>query len=305
MVRISQGKIRLEDRIIDLSKFEVRKKVSERDLETYYASFLDHIDEARDYFEDENAFDKAVSDAAGAKKPKLVAREPKYPFMYPFRILSTALDILRPSKRRLNDDYFTEGHCITDIPGKRSLESDTQAKPVDMELRRDIVEKFKQYPGYEGIIEIPNDRTAHQTKSTTFHEALHYIINRYQAETGRRFVKTFARGELSPVEKYQAEHNLHERAVEILTDKLLVHDPEAQFETRWLHHSMENRFNDVANMVSAMSTMLTIGFTAFGAPYLLPLALVPGRVRDYAINRHKQSKKGEMLKPVEYPKFKI
>ncbi|MGV8130769.1 MAG: hypothetical protein ACP5N7_01550, partial [Candidatus Pacearchaeota archaeon] len=157
----------------------------------------------------------------------------------------------------------------------------------------------------EGIIEIPNDRTVPQTKSTTFHEALHYVINRYHAETGRSFVKNFIKEELPPLERYQAEYALHEKAVEILTDKLLVHDQDAQFETRWLHHSMENRFNDVANMVSAMSTMLTIGFTAFGAPYLLPLALVPGRVRDYAINRHKQSKKGEMLKPVEYPKFKI
>lgn len=175
---------------------------------------------------------------------------------------------------------------------------------MDEKLREDISEKFKQYPNYEGILEIPNDRTQPETKSTTFHEALHYAIIRYHAETGRNFVNAFIKEELSQLEKYQAEQAIHERAVEILIDKLLTHDPDAQFENRWLHYSLNDGFRYLIGTASAIATGVLIG-TSIGHPFLLPVAFVPGRIRDYVIERHKKSERDEILKPVEYPSFKI
>jgi hypothetical protein len=304
MIRISQGKIRLENKVIDLSQFEVRPKVTEEDLEKYYDSFVNHAGEIGDYFEDRGAFDKAMSDATKDKRPKLVVRETKYPFMWGFRTSFMPFDFLKPSTRRLHDDYFMVAHCITKIPSKKKIQEGEVQKPLDEKLRDDISEKFKQYPEYEGIIEIPNDRTQPETKSTTFHESLHYLIIRYQAETGRDFINAFIREDLAPLEKYQAESIIHERAVEILTDKLLAHDPDAQFENRWLHYSLNDGFRHLTMGVSAIATGVLIG-TSISHPYLLPFALVPNRIRDYANIKHKKSKREELLKPIEYPQFKI
>ncbi len=302
MISISQGRIRLENRILDLTTFQVRPKATERDLETYYDDFIVHAEEIRDYFEDKRAFDRALRDASEEKRPKFVSRNPKYPFMWAFRTTFMPFDFLRPSKRRLHDEYFIVAHCITAIPGKTKFKEGE--RPLDERLREDITEKFEQYPGYEGIIEIPNDKTIPETKSTTFHESLHYLIIRYQAETGRNFVNAFIREDLSQLEKYQAECAIHERAVEILTDKLLMHDPDAQFENRWLHYSLNDEFRYLVGGVSAIATGILLA-TSISHPYLLPLTLVPRRIEDYAVNKHKNSKREEVLKPVEYPLFKI
>ena len=303
-MKISQGKIRLENKIIDLSTLQVRPKITEQDLERNYDSFIAHVQEIGDYFEDTSAFERAISDATGEKRPKLVARDTKYPFMWAFRTSFMPFDFLRPSTRRLHDDYFMVAHCITRIPSKVKTKEGEKEKPLDEKLREDISEKFKQCPEYEGIIEIPNDRTQPETKSTTFHEALHYAIIRYHAETGRNFVNAFIREDLPQLEKYQAEQAIHERAVEILTDKLLTHDPDAQFENRWLHYSLNDGFRHLVGGASAIATGILLG-TSISHPYLLPVAFVPGRIRDYAVNKHKKSKREEILKPIEYPEFKI
>ncbi len=302
-MKISRSKIRLENKVIDLSTFQVRPKITEEDLERNYDSFISHIQEVGDYFEDASAFDRAVDDAANDKRPKLVARETKYPFMGGFRTSLMPFDFLRPSERRLHDNYFMVAHCITRVPSKKEKTQEGD-KPLDEKLRVDIAEKFKQYPDYEGLLEIPNDRTQAETKSTTFHEALHYVIIRYHAETGRNFVNAFIKEDLPQLEKYQAEHAIHERAVEILTDKLLTHDQDAQFENRWLHCSLNDGFRPLVGGVSAIATGILLG-TSISHPYLLPVAFVPGRIRDYAVERHKKSKREEVLKSVEYPKFKI
>ena len=299
---MSQGKIRLEKKVIDLSRFEIRSRIINSDVERYYSEFIEHAEEIGDYFEDRYAFDVVLRDASKEKRPKLVPRNPKYPFMWAFRASFMPFDFLRPSTRRLHDKYFMTAHCITAIPIK--TKSKEGEKPLDERLREDITEKFKQYPEYEGIIEIPNDRTQAETKSTTFHESLHYVIMRYRAKTGRNFVNTFIREDLSQLEKYQTEQAIHERAVEILTDKLLVHDPDAQFENRWLHYSLDDNLRILTIGSSAIATGLLLGYS-ITQPYLLPLALVPGRIKDYAIKKHKKSKRVEILKPIEYPKFKI
>ncbi len=302
MINISPGKIRLEDKIIDLSALQVRPKVTEQDLEGYYNSFIAHVQEIRDYFEDTSAFERAVNDAACDKKPKLVARETRYPFLWGFKASFMPFNFLNPSARRLHDDYFMVARCITSIPKK--TKSTEEAKPLDETLCGDITKKFKQYPGYEGIIEIPNNRTSYQTKSTTFHESIHYLIARYQAETGRNFAEKVMKEDSSQLERYQMEHLIHERAVEILTDKLLTHDPDAQFEGRWLAYSLDDGFGQLTRGISALATGLLGGFSTT-RPHLLPLVLVPGRIKDYVLEKHKKSKRDELSKPVEYPKFKI
>lgn len=299
MISISQGKIRLENKIIDTTNFEVRPKASEKDLEVYYDSLISHAEEAGDYFEDKTAFDTTLREASEEKRPKLIARETKYPFLWWLRTSFMPFDFLKPSKRRLHDKYFIVAHCTTLIPTKTEPGKE---KPLDDMLREDISEKFKKYPGYEGIIEIPNDRTPPQTKSTTFHESLHYLLMRYQAGTGRNFVKAFIKKPIQQIEKYQVENMLHERCVEMLTDKLLTHDSDAQFENRWLYYS--NKFTIFAMGTSALATGVLLAYS-INKPYLLPIALVPSKIRDYALEKHKKSKKEEILKPVKYPKFKI
>ena len=309
MIKISREKIKLEDKLIDLSSFEIRPKVTEQDLERYYDSFIEHTSEIRDYFENQELFDKAVIEASKEKRPRLVSREPKYPFMWIFRSAFLPFDFLNPEKRRLHNEYFMGAHCITCIQRKRDEvnkeENDQKEKRLDERLGEEIREKFNQYPGYEGIIEIPNDNNQSQTKSTTFHEALHYLIFRYQAETERSFVKNFVKEELTPLKKYRAEYIIHERIVEILTDKLLSHDPDAQFEARWTEYSVFNEaYRPLIGLPSAVAAGLLI-VASIDRPYLAPLVLVPGRIREYAYHKYKQSKKEKLSKPREYPSLKI
>lgn len=306
MIKISQGKIRLEDRIIDISALEVRPKTTENDLKGHYGSFIEHAEEIGGYFEDRSAFDRALKDSAENKSPKLIPREPKYPSM--LRLFNPSFmpfGYLNPSNRRL-EDYFIAAHCITAIPRKNKSNAEEQTeKPLDGQLREDITKKFKQFPGYEGIIEIPDDRNSAATKATTFHEALHYLIARYQSETDRNFVNVFVKEELPRIERYQAEHLIHERAVEILTDRLLVHDKDALFEARWSFYSLANEgFRMAITIPTAIATGVLLA-SSLSNPYLLPLAFIPGRIREMALERYRQSKKEELVKPIEYPKFKI
>lgn len=306
MIKFSKSKIKLENSVIDLSKFEVRPKITEVDLERHYDSFIEHAEEIGDYFEDRSAFDKALKDASGEKRPKLIARELKYPFMWAFRTSFSPFAFLNPSERRLHDDYFMVASCTAKIPRRqKSGQAEVGEKPLDAMFGEDIVKKFGQYQGYEGIIEISDDRTQPETKSTTFHESLHYLILRYQAETGRDFVSSFTNGNLSQLERYQAENLLHERSVEILTDRLLTHDEDALLENRWSSYSITNQgFRAGITTPLAITTGLLLA-SSISNPYLLPLVVVPGRIRDFALEKYKNSKREELTKPVEYPKFKI
>ncbi len=303
MIRFSQGKLILEKRVIDLSTFEVRPKITEQDLERDYDSFILRVREVGDYFEDASSFDRAIIDAADEKRPKLIARETRYPFLWAFRTKFMPFDFLRPSTRRLHDNYFMVAHCMSNIP--RKTEPEDREKPLDEKLRGDITEKFKRYPGYEGIIEIPNDETQAKAKANLFHEATHYILGRYLAETGRSFVKTFIREDLPQLEKYQAEHAMQEHAVDMLSDKLLVHDSEALFEARWPSYCLYDiGFTATVRSISALATALLLGCSV-SCPYLLPLAIIPVTTGNLALKKHKETKKEEILTPFEYPRFKI
>ncbi|MDP3882278.1 MAG: hypothetical protein Q8Q31_05365 [Nanoarchaeota archaeon] len=304
MVRISNGKIRLEDKIIDLTEFQVRNKTTEQDLERHYDSFIGHAPEIRDYFEEREAFNEVLDNAARGKRPKLIARETKYPFLWAFRSGYRPLLFLKPSERRLNDDYFMTPHCITAVPIRKQPTMIVQEdrEPVDEALREDIRKKFEKYPGYEGILEIPDDRSQPLTKAIVFHEGLHYLIARYQAYTGRKFLDITKKHNFSGTEIYQAEHAIHEKVVEIFTDQLLNHDPDAQFEERWSFYDSSNGISHSIRLSSAIGVGMLLG-SSLSQPSLLPLALIPGRIRDYALMKYKQSKRKELLSFKGKPEF--
>jgi hypothetical protein len=304
-MKISNGKIRLKNKVIDLSSLEIRQKSTEKDLENYYNSFISRVPEIEGYFQDTFSFNKAVEEASQTKRPKLVARETKYPFLWGSRSQFSPFSFFEPATRRLNDDYFTTAQCIVSMPLDKKTVTGQIEKPLDELLRADISEKFKKYVGYEGILEIPNDRNIAATKALTFHEALHYVIIRYLGKTGRSFANTFGGQNLSPLEKYQLENIAHERSVEILTDKLLSHDSDAQFENRWTHYSQNDNVINFANLSSALATGILGGTLLVSNPYLLPLAILPSRIKDYALKEYRNSKKQKVLTPISYPEFKI
>ena len=136
MITLSQGKIRLENKVLDLATFQFRPKATEQDLEAYYGDFINHAEEIGDYFEDRTAFDRALKNASEEKRPKFVPRNPKYPFMWGFRTKFMPFDFLRPSERGLHDKYFMAAHCITSISIK--TKPGEGEKPLDERLREDI-----------------------------------------------------------------------------------------------------------------------------------------------------------------------
>jgi hypothetical protein len=297
MLRYSRGKIRLADHIIDLSTYTLRRKVTDADLETNYTHFIKDAAGIADCFKDRDAFEVALGEAAGPKKPRLIARELRYPFFLDLRESFRPTAFLQPEKRRLQDKYFIAPHCIVNI--QRGEHRTADGSSLESALRQDILEKFKQHPCYEGIIEIPDDATPAATKMMTYHESLHYLIFRYQAGTGRRFVDVLTSGDLSALQVYRAEHVLHEAAVEGLTDRMLNTDPDAQLEGRWLQFSALNGFLDTANLASALGTAIIAG-CSFHNPMLVPAIPIPHLLLANLRERYKQSKRKELLQPREW-----
>jgi len=301
MISMSNNKIRLEKIVIDLSELQIRKKTTNEDLERHYDSFIEHTNEIADYFEDKTLFEKCVNDAAKEKRPKLIARDPKYPFLWFFRSAYMPFDFLEPQKRRLRDEYFMVAKCITAIPTKKS----TGGRHIDGKLREDIHEKFKQYPGYECIIQIPNDTTQAQTKESTFHESTHYLVLRYLVEKETNLSEKFIKKEASTTDKYIGEHILQERLTEIMTDKMLSHDKDALFERRWTFYSLHRGGLKPLIMTASALAIGALAGSSITNPYLIPTIFIPGRIRDYAMKKYRERKKEELTKPVEYPEFKI
>jgi len=297
MIKYSRGKIRLENKILDLSNFDYRHKITEQDLNNYYDCFINHAEEISEHFEDKFAFEKSLNDASNEKRPKLIAREPKYPSFFNLNDFNL-FNYFKPS-RRLNDNYFYIPHCMVSIPSKVKYDEELGAG-----LRKDIREKFNHFQDYEGIIEIPNDYNPLKTKTVLFHESLHYLIARYQAETRRQFIDQCYENDFSSEEKYEAEAYLNETVVEFLTDKLLIHDSDAQYETRWSSYEINSAHNIYVKMFSGMATALLFGFS-FHEPLLFPTIIIPGRIKNYLINKHKNSMKEKIMQPMDYSEIRI
>lgn len=288
-----------DNKVLDLGRLEVRPRVSEKDLEKQYDEFVSRLGTINDSFENQDAFKKACEEAAGEKRPKLIPRTPRYSGLFGLVQLDP-FGFMNPEKRRLNDRYFVAGHCMVRVNGKATeLEKKAIVNP---KFQKDLEGRFTQYPGYEGIIEVPNDRTLPETKAVTFHEGLHYIIARYQASTGRRFVDG---SNLPDRDMVIGEQILNERVVEILTDRLLTHDQDALFESRWPRYSIGSGVNPGFMLASGISTGGIIFASVVISPYLLPLVVVPKVVAAVVKQKHKESKREELLQPVEYPKLKI
>ncbi len=296
----SRDTIGLENKVIDLARLEIRPRVSEEDLEKQYDEFIERLETIKDYFEEQDAFKQAREEALREKRPKLIPRNPRYPSLFNLSQLESNFGFLHPEKRRHNDKYFTAGRCMVNLKDKATeLERENFVNP---KFQQDLKDKFAQYPGYEGIIEIQNNKTLSEVKSITFHESLHYVIFRYLANTGRRFAVN--EKDLSDRDKYICEHMLHERAVVILTDKLLAYDQNALFESRWLYYRMDAVNQGI--MAAWGLSMISLGFIAGSvSPYLFSLIFIPGRIEAIARQKYKESKREEVLKPLEHPKFKI
>ncbi|MFH1210645.1 MAG: hypothetical protein V1645_01895 [archaeon] len=304
MVSISDGKIRLEKIVIDLSEFKIRRKTTEEDLERHYDSFIEHLGEIKHHFEDKKIFEKCTKDVASEKKPKLISREVKYPFLWFFRNVDKTHDYLNPEKRRLNDRYFTAPQC-TVCMSTGVTKSEKKGVSLDERLKEDIEQKFLQYLGYEGIIEIPNDMNQAETKESTFHESVHYFILRYVKERKTDFVNIFVKKDISELDWYNAHHIIQENITEILSDEMLVHDKDALFEGRWLNYlTQRGRLRQIIMGASAFA-MGILTAASITRPYLMPTILLPGRIRDYSLKKYKESKREELIKPVNYPEFKI
>ena len=86
-------------------------------------------------------------------------------------------------------------------------------------------------------------------------------------------------------------------------------DKDALFEHRWLEATAFNmdyyNFKQAGYLLSGIPAGAAIAAGFFAHPALFPLVLIPGRARDYVFKKHKESKKEQFLKPIEYPKFKI
>ncbi len=287
-ISVVDGKIFLEDRIVDVSTYAVYHKAKESDLERYYDEFINHVNEIHDYFEDTNAFEKTLNEISCNKRPKLVSRDKKRPFWFPFSF--SYLMPLNP-KNRNYDNYFIASCCTTKT-SKKLINSEHPKSSLD--------DKFSQYPDYEGILEIINDELPCIVKGSVFHEALHYLIFKYQEETGRRFTD----GKVPENVRYNLEQSMHEAAVVMLEDKLLQHDKEALFEKRWLTYRLDSLFVNAISALSSMSIGILFGLS-FANPYLLLGVIIPGRISDFCLFKYKESFKKELIKPREYPNFKI
>ena len=306
-MRYSNRKILLKHEVIDLANFEVRPKATDFDLERYYDEFTNHAPEIRDYFEEQNAFQTALDDISGRKRPLLIARDHNAPFLWTLRSSYSSAIFGDPKKRRLHPEHFVVAHCIVNIPhskkGKEIEVADGQT--TDYPIRQDITELFEKHPRYEGIIEVGNDDSQPATKATTFHESLHYLIMQYQARTGRRFVDTIASKFESDEDKRITEDIMHERAVEILTDKLLTHDSDAQFENRYQVHKLVTKKRYLIEAASIVPLGPLAIYLYQANPYLLPTLLIPGRLRDYYFLKEKEKLRESLLQQIDYPKFKI
>ncbi len=288
-----RGKIKLEDKIINIKEFTIYPKTKDSDLETLYDEFISYTPEIREYFAETNAFDKIIEEIKGEKRPKLIAREPtRIPISHYLNPSSPFKDLLYPDKKKYSDKYFFNAHCIINFMSaeQREIEMKNEEKN-DKDIF--FCEKFKNYPNYNCIIEIPNDEDRNKTKRLLFHEGIHYLNHRYRIDTKRSIGKFTNQSDL---EKYRTEHALDEFIVEAFEDFLLRHDKDALFESRYdqyIRHS-SGGIENLPNFASAIATAAPF-FFAFSKPYLLPLVFVPGRIKDYWIKKRKEKIKPRLL----------
>ncbi len=262
------GVIGLENKVIDLSKREIRPKVTEQELEIYYEECIRKFSTYSEYFEDQKAFKKTINDSLN-NKPRLLAREPKYPGLFSFWYWLSPRDEFWQESKKLREKYFFAG----------------------------------RYSFAEKRIEIPNDRTKGETKATTYHETLHHIILGYCFESNRLITKDDA--DYSKIKRNVAEFWTHEGLVNYFTDLLLEDDKEALFYERWLSYKLKNQHIFFLSITpAALATGFLLG-EGISNPELLPLTIVPYIISSYVYDKYKNSKKEKLTEKVERTKFKI
>ena len=120
MIQITKKKILLKNTVIDYGSFHIRKKTKNSQLESLYDEFLEHAYKVEENFKDKQQFYKSLEEIADEKRPLLIARDIKVPFLSTFRKGFRDNRLINPLKKRLNDKYFSISHIIyrPENPGK-------------------------------------------------------------------------------------------------------------------------------------------------------------------------------------------
>jgi hypothetical protein len=291
-MRFEFGHIVLEKRVIDLARMQIRPKVVDSEIDNLYDQFISDAYKLRNNFADTSAFDLSLNQAAKEKRPKIIAREVRYP---PFWKKQDSEIFQRPEKRKLEDVYFFTPSCIINIP-KKIQEQKVDTRPeLDQRFRDEIGKKFENFPEYEGIIEIPNISSRLEIKPYLYHEAVHYIIARYEVNSGRVAGQEVLESIKDNSERYIVKRVLNESFTIALTDKVLQDDKAALFESRWFYYNFKN--GNLARLIGLCSAFAAGGIfgSSIVSPELLLIAPAPYFLASYGKKMLKKCTKDRIL----------
>ena len=297
----SHGLIGLEDKVIDLSRFQIRPKVTEQDIRKHYEDCIDNIDSISEYFSDQEAF-KRAKESVLVEMPKFAPRDPKYPSINPFNIKARReyhkefLSIFDPNASKIREKYFVAACLQIKIP----LGGNSPFPKLYNALVKSNHEKTPK-KSLEAVMCMPNDRTMEETKASTIHETLHYFIVSYQAESGRLLTQDDKFKDINM--RRMVEKFAQENVVEYLNDLLLEHDKEVLFQHRWTRYEVYSSTPTLIKLLSFPSYfLLGLGFSFNN---LLPIAPIPLLLSSAIYHMHKKSKKSEFTQPFKRAQFKI
>ncbi len=294
------GRIGLEKLVIDLSRAQVRRRATEADLEKYYAECIKKASQHPEYFANQEAFQRTIDDVLAAKKAKLVAKGPNYVPLWNIKAQKGEIDqfLNNLGNDSSTSKYFYGARIHISWPlGEGSV----FAQLVDKGDPNISVTKVEQW----ATMEVPNDRTLAETKTSTIHETLHWLITYYQILSGRLMISRAKMDELgTKKDQRRAHYFAQEGAIEYLTEVLLEDDKETLLEHRWSRYNRRAAWKKVAEFAVPIATGSLLGLSITN-PVLTPLIFAPAAISRicYALYRH--AKREELTMPIERVQFKI
>jgi len=265
------GRIGLENKVIDLNRWKVRKKINDSEVGEYYDECVNKLDSVEDYFEDSEAFHRWKTDLL-ISPPDVVAREPRRLGFYSSK--KKVFNELKKQGRGEDQKYF--------LGARFRFSKDS--------------EKY--------VIEIPNDETPAEAKASTFYNTLSYFLFNYLEDTKRLLFSEKGKSSYHEIIASEGFSRMH--VTQILTDFLLADDKEALFEHRWRYYEMLNsRVRDISFFLTlgGISCLGALGILV--GPYFTPLIPLPILLRRKFCDMYKNSKKDEFTKSADNIQFKI
>lgn len=273
---IAFGRISLEKLVFDIPRFEIRTQIEKKDLEQLYDSFIDAAPNVKRFFYEKEAFDDTLIEIRTEKRPQCIARPPS---------LGTLL-----SDKSLP-------HITTSLSGGILRDEENQ------ERTKYLQEAIEQYPNSYAFIFVPNDLSNSFTKAAVTHEALHYLVERYQHRTGRTFWDVLQAKRPKKKTKKQHERDMEEGTVEMLTDFLLQDDPHALFEARLLNHRPYTLLKSTSYALAA-STIFGINILSSFPDFLL-MDIIPLSVHCMGSALYRRSIRKKLLQDSQYLNLQI